>query len=114
MKLDVGAAITKALQDQRRNDRIQYHMTALLEDQEALAYELWLALGDGTLPHDGRQLPPDEVLAWECPQCEVVINEMHRTEAPPCTIDWRWALHKQRYIKAVESLSLTRKVNEWE
>lgn len=42
---------------------------------------------DGDWPHDGRRLPAEVIIGWECPACGEWINEAGpRTKCPK---DWR-------------------------
>lgn len=66
---------------------------------------------DGNWPHDGRRLPAEVIIGWECPACGEWINEAGpRTQCPK---DWRNAtpsvdvmlawLHPERaFIDSIE------------
>jgi hypothetical protein len=70
-------------------------------DVEALAYKLW-QLDSNQMPHDSRNLVGlDDVIAWTCPQCGLDIYEWDKEQLSPCTVDWRWPLHKKRFINMV-------------
>jgi hypothetical protein len=72
--------------------------------QVTLAYHLWLALGESRMPHDGRDIGSREVLVWQCPMCNQVVDE---TKArTPCTVDWRWPLHEVRYLEALKEVGI--------